>query len=102
MHQVDNSMVKETQKILVDEMKDGMDEKLIQLGLEAYSVRKLRNEGKLKGPDFNVITYAQENEMILVTQDGGVIKTCEVNNFPYIPIDEEGILKMVLDKLSKF
>ena len=95
-------MVKKTQKILVDEMKDGMDEKLIQLGLEAYSVRKLRTEGKLKGPDFNVITYAQENEMILVTQDGGVIKTCEVNNFPYIPINEEGILKMVLDKLSKF
>ncbi len=102
MHQVDNSMVKETQKILVDEMKDGMDEKLIQLGLEAYSVRKLRIEGKLKGPDFNVITYAQENKMILITADGGVIKTCEVNNFPYIPIDEEGILKMVLDKLSKF
>ena len=33
-------------KILVDEMDDGMDERLIQLGYDAYSVKKLRSEGK--------------------------------------------------------
>ena len=29
-------------KILVDEMDDGMDERLIQLGYDAYSVKKIR------------------------------------------------------------
>jgi len=33
-------------KILVDEMDDGMDEKLNDLGFEAYSVKKLLTEGK--------------------------------------------------------
>ena len=28
-------------KILIDEMDDGMDERLIQLGYDAYSVKKL-------------------------------------------------------------
>ena len=34
-------------KILIDEMDDGMDDRLIQLGYDAYSVKKLRVEGKL-------------------------------------------------------
>ena len=33
-------------KILIDEMDDGMDERLIQLGYDAYSVKKLQIEGK--------------------------------------------------------
>jgi len=35
-------MVKNPLKILVDEMDDGMDEKLAKIGFEAYSVKKLR------------------------------------------------------------
>ena len=95
-------MVKTPLKILVDEMKDGMDEKLIQRGFEAFSVKKLRAEGKIKGPDFNVIKYAEENKLILITLDNENIDACRVNNFPHIPIDEDGIFEMVLDKLSKF
>ncbi|WKT57443.1 hypothetical protein QVH35_08595 [Candidatus Nitrosotenuis chungbukensis] len=33
-------------KILVDEMDDGMDEKLRSLGYEAYSVKKLARRGE--------------------------------------------------------
>ena len=33
-------------KILIDEMDDGWDEKLQMLGYDAYSVKKLRAEGK--------------------------------------------------------
>jgi len=35
-------MIKKPLKILVDEMDDGMDEKLKEIGLNAYSVKKLR------------------------------------------------------------
>ena len=39
-------MSKKSLKILVDEMDDGMDEKLEKIGFEAYSVKKLRADGK--------------------------------------------------------
>ena len=32
-------------KILIDEMDDGMDEKLRELGYDAFSVKKLRTDG---------------------------------------------------------
>jgi len=35
-------MVKKPLKILVDEMDDGMDEKLKEIGFDAYSEKKLR------------------------------------------------------------
>jgi len=35
-------MVKNPLKILVDEMDDGMDEKLRSIGYDAFSVKKLR------------------------------------------------------------
>ena len=38
-------MVKNPLKILVDEMDDGMDEKLKEIGFDAYSVKKLRADG---------------------------------------------------------
>ena len=45
-------------KILVDEMDDGMDERLIQLGYDAYSVKKLRSEGKKLHTDYSVINLS--------------------------------------------
>ena len=56
-------------KILVDEMDDGMDERLIKLGHDAQSVKKLRREGKKLHTDYSVINYAKENGMILITRD---------------------------------
>jgi len=38
-------MSKKSLKILVDEMDDGMDEKLKEIGFDAYSVKKLRADG---------------------------------------------------------
>ncbi|SVB29453.1 uncharacterized protein METZ01_LOCUS182307, partial [marine metagenome] len=37
-------MVKKLVKILIDEMDDGMDEKLSSIGYDAYSVKKLRTQ----------------------------------------------------------
>ena len=88
-------------KILIDGMDDGWDEKLKQLGIDAYSVKKLRAEGKKMRTDYSVINYARENDMILVTRDTESGQACEENNLPYILLDNEEIFKIVLDKINQ-
>ena len=89
-------------KILIDEMDDGMDERLIQLGYDAYSVKKLRSEGKKLHTDYSVINYAKENEMILITRDKENGIACKENAIPCILLDREEIFKIVLNKLNQF
>lgn len=89
-------------KILVDEMDDGMDEKLKEIGYDAYSVKKLRSEGKKLHADYSVINYARENNMILVTRDTENGIACNENNLPYILLDNEEIFKIVVEKLKHF
>ena len=91
-----------TNKILVDEMDDGMDEKLNELGFDAYSVKKLRVEGRNLHTDYSVINYAKENEMILVTRDTESGQACEENNLPCILLDNNEIFKLVVEKLKNF
>ena len=47
-------------KILIDEMDDGMDEKLNSMGYEAFSIKKLRAEGKKLHSDYSVINFAKK------------------------------------------
>ena len=89
-------------KILVDEMDDGMDERLIELGYDAYSVKKLRNEGQKLHTDYSVINYAKENGMILITRDTESGQACEENNLPCILLDNDEIFKIVTEKLRNF
>ena len=91
-----------TNKILIDEMDDGMDEKLNTLGFDAYSVKKLRAEGKNLHTDYSVINYAKENAMILVTRDTENGQACEENNLPCILLDNDEIFKIVIEKLKSF
>ena len=89
-------------KILIDEMDDGMDDRLIQLGYDAYSVKKLRVEGKKLHTDYSVINYAKENGMILVTRDTESGQACEENDLPCILLDNNEIFKIVTEKLKNF
>lgn len=89
-------------KILVDENLDGMDLRLKELGYDAYSVRKLQNSGIKLGSDYSIINYARENGMIIVTKDTEFRKASEENDFPLILLDDEEILKVIVDKLKKF
>ena len=89
-------------KILIDEMDDGMDERLIQLGYDAYSVKKLRVEGKKLHTDYSVINFAKENGMILVTRDTESGQACEENGLPCILLDNNEIFKIVSEKLKYF
>ena len=95
-------MPKTSSKILIDEMDDGMDEKLGKVGFEAYSVKKLRADGLKLHTDFSVISYAKKNDMILITRDTESCEACNENNIPCILLDTEEIFKIVLDKLRKF
>ena len=95
-------MAKNPLKILVDEMDDGMDEKLAKIGFEAYSVKKLRAEGLNLHTDFSVISYAKKNKMILVTRDTESGEACNENDIPCILLDADEIFKIVLDNLRKF
>jgi predicted nuclease of predicted toxin-antitoxin system len=95
-------MSKNPLKILVDEMDDGMDEKLEKMGFNAYSVKKLRAEGLKLHTDFSVISYAKKNKMILITRDTESGEACNENNISCILLDKAEIFKIVLDKLNKF
>ncbi len=87
-------------KILIDEMDDGWDEKLNDLGHDAYSVKKLRMEGHKLGSDYSVINYAKENGMILVTRDKENGKACQESGLPHIWLTDDYIFKLVVEKLK--
>ena len=89
-------------KILVDEMDDGMDEKLNSMGYDAFSIKKLRAEGKKLHSDYSVINFAKENDMILVTRDTENGQACQENNLPCILLDNDEIFKIVIEKLKDF
>ncbi len=94
-------MLEKSMKILVDEMDDGWDEKLRNLGYDAYSVKKLRIEGKKLRTDYSVINYARENNMLLITRDTESGQACEENNLSYILLDNDEIFRIVVEKLQK-
>jgi len=83
-------------------MDDGMDEKLIGLGFEAFSVKKLLTKGKNLRTDYSIINYAKENEMILVTRDTESGQACQENDLPCILLDNAEIFKIVVEKLKDF
>lgn len=89
-------------KILVDENLDGMDDRLKKMGYDAYSVRKLQIAGKKLSSDYSIINYARENNMIIVTKDTEFRKASEENDFPLILLDDEEILKVIVEKLKNF
>ena len=95
-------MSKKSLKILVDEMDDGMDERLMSMGYDAYSVKKLRAEGLKLHTDYSVISYAKENDMILITRDTESGEACNENNIPCVLLDSNEIFKIVTEKLNSF
>ena len=95
-------MSKKSLKILVDEMDDGMDEKLRDMGYDAYSVKKLRTEGLKLHTDYSIINYAKENNMILITRDTESGEACNENNISCVLLDSNEIFKIVTEKLNSF
>ncbi len=87
-------------EILVDEMYDGLDDKLNGLGYKTSSVKKLKDKEKLMGHDFNVISYIKEHKMVLVTKDNENGKACIANNFACVFVNDDKIFeKIILEEL---
>ena len=89
-------------KVLVDEMYDGMDTRLKEFGYDAFSVKKLIMEGKKLSSDYSVIKYAEENGMIMITEDVEIGKACKENNIPCVLLDTESLFKIILEELGNF
>lgn len=89
-------------KVLVDEMYDGMDVRLKEFGYDAFSVKKLIIEGKKLASDYSVIKYAEENGMVVVTEDIEIGKACKENNIPCVLLDTETLFKIILEELGNF
>ncbi len=87
-------------KVLVDEMYDGMDVRLREFGYDAFSVKKLIMEGKKLASDYSVIKYAEENNMVMVTEDIEIGKACKENSIPCILLDTETLFKIILEELG--
>ena len=89
-------------KILVDEMYDGLDETLNNLeGFEAESVKKLIAKGMKMKSDYSVLTYAKENNRILVSADIENQKGCEENKIRFVPLNKVTMLKQILDGIKE-
>ena len=88
--------------VLFDEMYDGKDEELNELGIEAYSVKKLIRKGRRLRTDYSVIKYAEQHRMILVTEEGDNFKGCRENNIPCLLLDQNPDIKLIVKKLKKY
>lgn len=87
-------------KILVDEMLDGWDLKLQQLGYDAHSMKKIKGEHGLND-DNSMIGYARENGMVLITKDTRCGRDCWAVDVLCILLDDAKIFKMCLSELDK-
>ena len=87
-------------KVLVDEMLDGWDLKLQQLGYDARSMKKIKGEHGLND-DNSMIGYARENGIILVTKDTVCSRNCEAVGVQCILLDDVKIFKMCVAELDK-
>ena len=84
-------------------MYEGKDEELKKLGYDAYSVRKLREEKKLKLQyDYSIIKYAELNKMILITEDTENKGGCDENNIPCIQFGQNPSIAEIVQELKKF
>jgi len=88
-------------KVLIDEMYDGFDEKLNELGYEAQSVKKLVNDDQPLKSDYSVLTYAKDNDMILVTADVENKKGCAENGIKCISPTKQSVFDFILKELKE-
>ena len=88
-------------KVLVDEMYDGIEIKLKELGYDASSVKKLIQDGKKMKSDYSVIKYAEQNDMVLVTEDVQNAEGCRENNIKCVVVDKNQVVKMIVEELEK-
>jgi len=88
-------------KVLIDSMVDGIEEELGKHDYEAYSVKKLCEEGMRLQSDFSIMKYAEANNMVLVTEDIDNIDGCKENGMDYVEFGRKKTVDYLLSELEK-
>lgn len=89
-------------KFLLDEHVEGFDKKLLERGHQVEYVKKLREQDEKFRNDFNVVMFAKENGMILITKDKEPGQACEDNKIPSIWLSDERIFdEMIIPRLDE-
>ena len=88
--------------ILFDEMYEGRSEELREKGIHAISVRELRDMGFHIQFDYSVITYAEKNKMILITEDKEVYGGCTENQIPCVLLGQNPSVEEIIESIKKF
>ena len=84
-------------KILLDEMYSGLKEYLEVLDWEVTTVKEARIAGSM---DREVVQYAGENDLILITQDQKPAELAELLGIKYVYISNAIIAKMADEQIK--
>lgn len=87
-------------RLLLDEMYDGKDIELRKSGYDTESIKKLRLTGEPLHYDYSVIKYAEENKMIIITEDPEIHGGCQENNLPCIKLGQNPSIEEILKGLE--
>src|SRR2546428_7184644 len=89
-------------EVLIDMMRDGLDNDLREHGYVAYSVKRLCEEQGMKlRSDFSLMKHAQNHNMVVVTVDIDYVLGCEENNMDCVKIGQADPLEYLLAELKK-
>ena len=82
-------------------MYEGFVKDLKSAGHEVESVKQLLNQGKRLHSDYSVLTYAKDNDMVLISADMENQLGCEENGIKYVLINKDTVLRSILEGLKK-
>jgi len=85
-------------KILLDEMYAGLKEYFETLGWEALTVQEIALQG---AKDKDIVEYAKNNDLLLVTQDQKPADLAELTGVKYVLISSAMIAKMADAKIKQ-
>lgn len=92
-------------RFLVDEHAEYYQKELGKGGHETESAKKLRDKDRKFRNDYNLIEYAKEHKMIIITKDGDLGQACMDNEYPCIWITDDKIFEKIIqpeiEKLKK-
>ena len=83
-------------KFLLDENAEYFQKPLEKQMHETITAKKLKSENPKYAHDYNLIEYAKEHSMTIITKDGELGETCKGNDFPCILISEDKIFEKIV------
>lgn len=83
-------------KFLLDEHAEYYQKELEKQNHETETAKRLRTEDPKYRNDYNLIEYAKEHFMTIITKDGDLGQACKDNNFPCIWITDDKIFEKII------